>query len=130
MANERCDFPGTGSPAGHHTNASSVVIDVMCWSDGAVAGIRLEPSVLFRSRPDRRKLSQLRRDDPRYVSGRRSGGGSEWRTRLSLCGWPGFSLPGERGKEGSMASRSRDPPSLCTNRGGRATHNDAPAHHQ
>ena len=94
----------------HHTDSSSVVIDVICRSNSAITGIPLNPAVHTRSVLYWRILAQLRREEPRYVFGRRCSGGSEWRTQLSLIGSLGFSLPRDRGKEGSMASLSRAPP--------------------
>jgi hypothetical protein len=34
---------------GHHPDASSVVIEMICWSDSAVMGILLDPNVHSRS---------------------------------------------------------------------------------
>ena len=93
MANETGDFLGRSPLRVHHTDASSVVIDMICRSNSAIAGILLDPSVHTRSVLYCRILARLRREEPRYVFGRLCSGGSEWRTQLSLIGSLGFSLP-------------------------------------
>jgi hypothetical protein len=59
-------------------------------SESADADIRLELSVLFRSILNWHRIWRLRHDELCYRAGRHGGRGSEWRTRLSRCGWPGF----------------------------------------